>query len=87
MFSTQSSTDVGTSAVRINLDTTDSIDDVSRRDSTTSIQVNVSHDPSHTSSTLSSTPDLFIDDLMNRVYGATLINSDGGGRDTPRFIR
>ena len=87
LFSTQSSTDVGTSAVRINLDTTDSIDDVSRRDSTTSIQVNVSHDPSHTSSTLSSTSDLFIDDLMNRVYGATLINSDGGGRDTPRFIR
>ena len=42
--------------------------------------MNVSHDPSHTSSTLSATSDLFIDDLMNRAYGATLINSDGGSR-------
>ena len=87
MFSTESLTDVGTSAVHVNLDATDSIDDVSCRDSTASIQVNVSHDPSRTSSTLSSTSVLFIDDLMNRAYGATLINSDDGGRDTPWCIR
>ena len=87
LFLTESLTDVDTSAVRINLDTTDSIDDVSRRDSTTSIQVNVSNDPSCTSSTLFSTSDLFTDNLINRAYGATLINSDGGGRDTPWCIR
>ena len=67
----------------INLNSTDSIDNVSLRDSTTSIHVNVSHNPSHISSALSSTSDLFIDDLMNQAYGATLINFDGGDRDSP----
>ena len=86
-FSTKSLTDVGTSAVHISLGATNCIDDALCCDSTTSIQVNVSHDTSCASSSLSSTSDLFIYNLMNRVYDVTLINSDSGGQDTPWCIR
>ena len=88
LSSSDTSSDVDTSAVRVNLRASDSIDnDASCRDSSASIQVNVSCDFLHTSSSLSSTSDLSIDDLMNQAYGATLINSDGGNRDTPWCIR
>ena len=85
---TDTSSDVDPSAVRVNFRASDSTDDdASRQDSSALIQVNVSCDSSHTSSSLSSTSDLSIDDLMNQAYGATLINSNGGNRDTPWCIR
>ena len=84
LSSTETLTDVDTLAVRIDLGTSDSIDDcASLCDSSVSIQVNLSYDSPHTSSSLSSTSDLSIDDLMNQAYGTTLINSDGGNRDNP----
>ena len=86
-FSTKSLTDVGTSAVRVNLGATDSIDDASCCDSTTSVQVNVSHDTSCASNSLFSTSDLFINNLMNQVCDVTLINSDSGDKDTPWCIK
>ena len=41
----------------------------------------------HLHSSLFSTNDLSTDDLMNQAYGTTLINTDGGIRDTPWCIR
>ena len=56
LSSTDTSSDVDTSAVCINLRASDSTDDdASHRDSFASIQVNVSYDSLHTSSSLSST--------------------------------
>ena len=84
LSSTDTLSDVDTSAVHVNLKASDPIDDdASRRDFSASIQVNVSYDSSHTSSSLSSASDLSVDNLMNQAYGATLINSDGDNRDTP----
>ena len=49
--------------------------------------MNVSYNPSCTSSSLFSTSDLSTDDLRNHTYDTTLINTDGGIRDTPWCIR
>ena len=88
LSSIDTSSDVDISAVCVNLRASDSIDDDALRcDSSALIQVNVSYDSLHTSSSLSSTSDLSIDDLMNQAYGTTLINLVGGNRDTPWCIR
>ena len=66
--------DVDTSAVHVNLGASDFINDYAlRHDFSASIQMNVSYDSPHTSSSLSSTSNLSIDDLMNQAYGTTLI--------------
>ena len=49
--------------------------------------MNVSYNPSCTSSSLFSISDLSTDDLVNQAYGTTFINTDGGIRDTPWCIR
>ena len=74
LSSTETLNDVDTSAMHVNLGASDFInDDALHHNFSMSIQVNVSYDSPHTSSSLSSTSNLSIDDLMNQAYGATLI--------------
>ena len=84
LSSTESLSAVDTLTVHVNLRPTDSTADPSCCDTSASIQVD---DSFHSSSSLPSNSDLSIHDRMNRAYGATLINSDGGSRDTPWCIR